>query len=105
MAAVVMRQQVFDAAEELVEVERLGKILIGADVEAASAVFGQRAGRKNENRHIAALVSERFANGVTAHAGQHDVQNDQIQIGFVLLEGLKRRGAAVGDGDAVAFIL
>ncbi len=44
LAAAVKREQVLHAAQKLVQVEGLGKVLVRADVEAAGAVFGQRAG-------------------------------------------------------------
>ena len=79
-AAAVERQQVLHPAEELVQVERLGEILVGAHVEAAGAVFGQRAGGEDQHGRVHVEGPQGLADRVAAHARQHQVENHQVDV-------------------------
>lgn len=70
---------------------------VGASVKATNTIFDQGSGGQHHHRHQAAAGTERFADRVAAHAGQHQIEEDQIDLGVSLLEhgeGL----VTVGDG-------
>ena len=61
MPPVMVRQQVLHAAEELVQVERLGEILVGPQIEAPRPVLRQRPGTEHQHRHVATGGAKRLA--------------------------------------------
>jgi len=96
-------EQATDHREQLIEVKRLLQIDIGSSIEAPDPVLYQRAGRQHHHWHQAAARAERLTDRVATHAGQHEVENDQIDLWIVLVE--HRQGlVAVGNGrDSEAF--
>ena len=95
-------RQIPHPAEKLVQIERLGHVLVGAQVEAAGAVLGQGAGAEDQHGNIAVGRAHRLAHGVAAHPRQHEVQHDQIDAAGRLLEDFQRRGAVAHGGHAVS---
>ena len=87
------RQQISHAADELVQVEWLAHVLVRTDVEAPRAVFGQRPGAEDQHRHVPIDGPERLADGVPAHAGQHQVEHHQIDVGGRIGQQFDRRPA------------
>lgn len=79
------------------------QIDIGASIEAADPVLHQRAGGQHDDWHQAAARAERLADRVATHAGQHQVENDQINLWTVLIE-YRQSLTSVGNGrDSEAF--
>ncbi len=103
LAATVERQQVLHPAQELVEIERLGEILVRPHVEAAGAVFGERAGGEDQHGRVHVERPKRLANRIAAHAGQHQIENHQIDALGILLKKPQRRRPVAHGRDAVAF--
>ncbi len=95
------RQQVSHAADELVQVEGLAHVLVRPHVEPPRAIFGERPGAQNQHRHLLVDGPQRFADGIAAHAGQHQIEHDQIDVGGRFREQFDRRPAVPADGDAV----
>ena len=102
LAAAVERQQVLHPAEKLVQIEGLGEILVGADVEAAGAVLGQRAGGEDQHGRVHVEGPQRLAHRVAAHAGQHQVENHQVDALGIFLDDPQRRRAVADGGHAIA---
>jgi CheY-like chemotaxis protein len=86
---------------ELVGVERLGDVVVGAEVEALGLVGGRALGREQDHRHRPALTQ--LAHDLDAvEVGHHDVQQDDVRPDLLrLLEGLL---ATVGGDDAEALL-
>ena len=78
------------------------QVEIGAHVEAADAVFDQRAGTEHQDRHGVAFAADRLADGVAAHAGQHQVENDEVDRRGVLLKQCERRRPVADRGHQIA---
>ena len=68
---------------------------ISARIEASNPVFHKRASRQHHNGHITSLRSNRFADGITAHAREHQIQYDQID-GRISLSEMIERGLPIG---------
>ena len=79
------------------------QVNIGAGVEAADAVFSQRASGEHENGQIAPLLPHRFADGVAAHAGEHQVEDDQVDVAGMIVVEAERLGAVADHGDEISF--
>ena len=74
--------------------ERLGEVVVGADLEADHLVGDLVPGREHDDRHLA-LLADLAADRQPIHAWQHDVQDDEV--GLHLGEAGDRIGS-VGDG-------
>jgi hypothetical protein len=66
------------ASHQFPRVERLGQIIVGAQIQADDAVHVVGAGRQHEHRHTA-LLAQLPQNLEAVHAGQHDVQDHQAE--------------------------
>ncbi len=91
--------------QQLVHRERLGEVIVGADIETANAIalFGAR--RQHHDRRVARVLAraQAAANFDARRLRQHPVEHDQIRRAFV--GDHQRFFAIVGDGDAIAFLL
>ena len=101
-AAAMEAQQVPHPAEKLVQIERLGHVLVGAQVEAAGAVLGQGAGTEDQHGDVPVGLADRLADRIAAHPRQHEVEHDQVDAAGRLLEDFQGRGAVAHDRHAVA---
>ena len=90
-----------DARRELVGVERLGDVVVGAEVEALGLVRGGPLGRQQDDRDRAALAE--LAHDLDAvEVGHDDVQQDDVRADLLGLG--QRLLAAVGGDDAEALL-
>ena len=88
-----------DAGGELVGVERLGDVVVGAEVEALGLVGGRALGGQQDHGDGAALAE--LAHDLDAvEVGHHDVEQDDVRPDFLGLP--QRLFAAVGGDDAEA---
>ena len=70
-----------DARRELVGVERLGDVVVGAEVEALGLVRGRALGRQQDDRDGAALAQ--LAHDLDAvEVGHDDVEQDDVRAGL-----------------------
>ena len=92
-------QNRLDAADELARRERLGHVVVGAELEAQDAVDLVAARRQHDDRD--AGVRAQVAGDVEAGlAGQHDVEDDQV--GLDLREDELAAGRVARGVDLVA---
>ena len=88
-----------DAGGQLVGMERLGDVVVGAEVEALGLVGGRALGGQQDDRHRPALAQ--LAHDLDAvEVGHDDVEQDDV--GPDLLGLLERLLAAAGGDDAEA---
>src|SRR5712692_283893 len=69
-----------DAGEHLADRKRLGDVVVRAELEADNLVDLGILGRDHDDRHAAALA-QRATEVETAHAGQHQVEQDEVRAG------------------------
>ena len=93
----VSREQIADPADQFRQFERLGQVLVGAQVEATHLVFGERAGTEDQHRRLFPRIPEFFQNRVAAHPRQHQIQDDQMEMAGLLTEQPERRGAVLNQ--------
>ena len=56
------------------------------------AILALIAGGENQHGNVVARFAHRLADGVATHPGKHEVEDDQIDLGFILTnEGQPRR--------------
>ena len=70
---------------------------IGTSIEASDPILYKRSRGQHDHWHQAAASAERLADRVATHAGQHQVENDQIDVWTVLVE-YRQRLMSVGNG-------
>ncbi len=88
-----------DARRELVGMERLGDVVVGAQVEALGLVAGRALGGQQDDRHRAPLAQ--LAHDLDAvEVGHDDVEQDDVRA--ELLRLLERFLAAPRGDDAEA---
>ena len=88
--------------QQLAEVERLGQVVVGADVEAADAVADLAARGEHEDRRPAVALAQRAADLEAVAAREHHVEDDGVVLPH---RGLHERGVAVaGHVDRVALV-
>ena len=89
-----------DAGGQLIRVEWLGDVVVGAEVEALGLVGRGALGRQQDDRHRAAFAQ--LAHDLDAvEVRHHDVEQDDVRPDLLGL--LERLLAAVGGDDAEAF--
>src|SRR5262245_306962 len=66
-------------------------------------ILGKRTGRKHQDRNVVTFFAQEIADFVTAHSGQHQIENDQIDRGGVFLNDLQCGGAVGNCRDEIAF--
>ena len=69
-----------DARNQLVRTERLGDVIVGANLESADAIRFLGARRQHDDRHSGGglVCAQRLADIEAAHSRQHDVENDDV---------------------------
>jgi hypothetical protein len=69
-----------DARDQLLRAERLDDVVVGAEFEAADAIrfFAARGEHDDRRRRRARILADGLAHEQTVHAGQHEVEQDQI---------------------------
>ncbi len=78
-------QQRADAGQHLLQVERLGDVIVGAGIEALHLVAPAVAGGQQQHRHGAAGAAPRLQHRNAVQLGQPDIQDDGV-IGLGLAE-------------------
>jgi hypothetical protein len=93
-------QQRAHAREQLLALERLDQVVVGADVESFHARVQRVARGQHEDRRVV-LVAAQLARDLDAvHPGETQVQNDQVgEEGLGVIQGLR---AVVGELHVVA---
>src|SRR5207244_8077650 len=83
--------------------DRLGRVSLASEAE-PSDLAGRRArSRESEDRHAATLVAQRAKHAVPVHAGEHQVENDEI--GPAASRAREALRPVLHDIDVVAFYL
>ena len=84
-----------DAGRQLVGMERLGDVVVGAEVETLGLVRGGALRREEDDRHGSPLAE--LAHDLDAvEIGHHDVEQDDVRPDFL---GLSQRLLAAARGD------
>ena len=90
-----------DAGGQLVRVERLGDVVVGAEVEALGLVGGRALGRQQDDRDRASLAQ--LAHDLDAvEVGHDDVEQDDVRADLL---GLGQRLLAAARGDDAEALL
>ena len=96
-------QQRAHAREQHGQRERLGQIVVGAQVEAAHDVARRVTRGQQQHRHVTVVRAQPRDDVEAGDPGQHHVEEHQIDRRRALVrEALERRLAAIGDLHAVA---
>ena len=96
-------QRGLHARAELAHRERLGDVVVGAELEAEHLVDLLRLGREHDDRHRRALRAQPLADLEAVHPRQHQVEHHEVEL---LLGEARERLAAVGRlHDLVAVAL
>ena len=93
-------QQGTDPRLQLVNVERLDEVVVGARVEAVDPIRDGVAGRQHEHRDPVALATQQATHLKAVDVRQPDVKHDRVGDGARDLA--ERAGPAVGEPDLVA---
>jgi len=90
-----------DACGKLSDLERFGDVVVRADLERHHHVDGVGAGREDDDRHFDAGASKPAADVQAGHAGEAEVEEDEIDV--TLLGQPQPFGAILGElqGEAV----
>ena len=91
------------AGLELLGLEGLGHVVVGAAVESSDLVGGGRLGREHHDRQVVAVPAKLAHDLEAVHARQHDVEDDGV-VQAALGEG-EAGGAVVGGLGLVAVLL
>src|SRR6266508_2341636 len=92
-----------DARHQLAQGKRLRDVVVGADLEAEDPVDFLSFCGEHDDGSFDPFLPQLAADVQAAHAGQHDVQEDQMRV---LLDGeVDRRVASAGFEDAVSLLL
>src|SRR5207249_4995542 len=76
---------------------------VRAEAQAANLVGLLAAGRENEDRHAPTLVAQRSQHAIPVHAGEHQIEDDQV--GPAAACARQSLGAVLDDVDVVALDL
>ena len=93
LARLAAAQDRLDPRHKLPRVERLGQVVVGADLEADDLVHVVAAGREHDDRDVA-FAPQRAADLHAVDLGQHQVEHDQRGLEGARL--LQRLAAVVG---------
>ena len=96
-------EQRLDARQQLAHVERLGQVVVGAELEADDAVDDLPARGQHQQRRLHAASAEVAADVEAVLARQRDVEDQQIELRP--RAHFHGRVAVEGDVDVVAFAL
>ena len=101
--AVRAAQQRLDPAHQLAQPERLGQVVVGAELEADDLVDLVVARGQDQDRHLGAGGAHAAQDLEAVDAGQADVEDDEVRR---LVGGdLEALLAGAGDRDLVALLL
>ena len=92
-------QQALDPRQQLGEVERLGDVVVGAELEAVDHVVRLVARREHEDRREVAVLAQPLADLEAVDLGQPDVEQDEVVA--PRLGGGQPGAAVAGDVDVV----
>ena len=90
-----------NAGRELIRVERLGDVVVGAEVEALGLVGGRALGRQQDDRHRP-LLAELAHDLDAVEVRHHDVEQDDVRPNLL---GLGEGILAAGRGDDAEALL
>lgn len=78
--ALAAPQECLDPDHELLEIEGLGEVVVGAGVEAADLVLGAAEGREHQDGDLggALVAPQALTEGETVDLGEHQVEQDHI---------------------------
>src|SRR5262245_19228019 len=93
--------QSLDAGKQLVEIERLGEIVVGAQFQALDLVFQGVHGGQHQNRRVIALETQTLTHVVAVHVGEHQIEHDNIELAG--LGEVHPRASRRSDGPAMIF--
>ena len=82
----------FDTRDKLIEVEGLGKVVIGAELEQVDLVGGGRAGRGHDDGNGRVALADERDELLAGHAGEHKVADHHDKAGAVVDARLRERG-------------
>lgn len=80
---------------ELFEMEGLGEIVVGTEVESLDAVLGRTTGGEHQDGGRVARVAQCTEHGIAIELGQHHVQHDGVEM---IVHRKVEPGFTVGDG-------
>ena len=101
--AVRAPQQRLDPAHQLAQPERLGQVVVGAELEADDLVDLVVARGQDEDRHLGSGRAEAAQDLEAVHPGEPHVEHDEV--GRLARRDLEAFLAGPGDGDLVALLL
>ncbi len=101
--AIGAAQERLDPAQELAQPERLGQVVVGAELEADDLVDLVVAGGQHEDRHLGAGRADAPKRLEPIDAGQAHVEHDEV--GRLAGRDLQALLAGLGDADVVALLL
>ena len=81
------------ASNQLAGAERLHQVVVGAQLQTDDAVFHLALSGEHDNGHVG-VVADGAADALARHAGQHEVEDDKIEV---VLRELLERLLAVAD--------
>ena len=93
-------QQGAHPGEQLVELERLGQVVVGAGIEPGDTIGRLGARREHQDRQAVALGTQHPAHREPVDVGHHHVEDRRV--GMLLLDHGQRRGAVGRLHDLVA---
>ena len=101
--AVRAPQERLDPAHQLAQPERLRQVVVRAELEPDDLVDLVVAGGQDEDRRLRAGGAEPAQDLEAVHAGQADVEDDEVRR--LVRRELEALLAGAGDGDLVALLL
>ncbi len=93
-------ERVGDGEPQLVELERLGDVVVGAELHRLHRRLGRGERGHHEHDRPRRVVLRRAQYGQAVHLAHPEIGDDEIEV--VRLQGLHGGLAAVGEGDVVA---
>ena len=90
-----------DAGDELVLVEGLGHIVVGAEAQAAHLVLDAGEAGENQDRRVDLADAQRLQNLIARHVGQIEIEQDDVVI--VELAEIDAFFAEIGGVDVETF--
>ena len=90
------------ASNELTRGERLDEVVVGTELEADDAILDLALCGEHDDRHIGGIANG-AANALAGKLGEHEVENDQVEL--MLLELLDSGLAVANAHDPIALAL
>jgi hypothetical protein len=92
-------QQRAEPGEQLLALERLDEVVVGADVEALDARLERVARSEHEDRHVVAVLAQAAGDVDAVQPRQPEVEDDQVRQERMRL--VERLDAVAGELDVV----